>query len=97
MTGNLFIAKAGDTYVQVENENTGVKLNLDTGSSANHGIYSYGYYDGSSFHSAGAWMIYRNNAGNVIVNGRATDNVLKSGDTMTGTLNFSNTSPAINQ
>ena len=97
MTGNLFIAKAGNTYVQVENENTGIKLNLDTGSSANHGIYSYGYYDGSSFHSAGAWMIYRNNAGNVIVNGRATDNVLKSGDTMTGTLNFSNTSPAINQ
>lgn len=71
MTGNLYVTKAGDALVQAENSNTGVKLNLDTGSSANHGLYSYGYYDGSSFHSAAGWMIYRNSSGNVIVNGKA--------------------------
>ena len=71
MTGNFYVAKAGNALVQAGNSNTGVKLNLDTGSSANHGIYSYGYYDGSSFHSAAGWMIYRDSSGNVIVNGKA--------------------------
>lgn len=88
MTGNLIVAKDGDVVVQAKNENTGISLNLDTGSGANHGIWTYGYYDGSAFHSDAKWMIYRNNDGTVIVNGRATDNVLKTGDTMTGDLTF---------
>jgi hypothetical protein len=88
MTGNLYVAKAGNAYVQAENKNTGVKLNLDCGSSQYHGIYSVGYYDGSSFPSNASWMIYRNGAGNTVVNGSATDNVLKSGDTMTGGLHI---------
>ena len=97
MTGNLFVAKAGNAYVQAENENTGVKLNLDTGSGQTHGIYTYGYYDGSSFHSDAKWMIYRDGSGDIIVNGRATDNVLKSGDTMTGPLTLASSSAYIKQ
>ncbi len=88
MTGNLYVAKAGNAYVQAENENTGSKLNLDSGGGVNHGIYTYGYYDGGSFHSGPKWMIYRNGSGDIIVNGKATDNVLKSGDTMTGSLHI---------
>lgn len=97
MTGNLIVTKAGNALVRAENENTGVSLNLDTGGSANHGIWTYGYYDGSAFHTDAKWMIYRNNAGNVIVNGEATDNVLKSGDTMTGALTLASSSAYIKQ
>ena len=70
---NLFATKAGNAYVQAENKNTGVKLNLDTGGGQNHGIWTYGYYDGSSFHSDEKYMIYRDGSGNVIVNGHSVD------------------------
>lgn len=97
MTGNLYVTKAGTALVQAENSNTGVKLNLDTGSGANHGIWTYGYYDGSSFHSDEKYMIYRNGSGNVIVNGKATDNVLKSGDTITGPIVLNSSAVYIKQ
>ena len=71
MTGNLYVAKAGNAYVQAENLATGTKLNFDSGSSTNHGIYTYGYYDGSSFHSDPKWMIYRGPDGIIRVNGYA--------------------------
>ena len=39
----------------------------------NHGVYSLGYStDGTSFTSDGKWLIYRDNAGNVIVNGNSS-------------------------
>lgn len=71
MTGNLYVAKAGNAYVQAENSVTGAKLNFDSGSSQYHGIYTYGYYDGSSFHSDPKWMIYRGGDGIIRVNGKA--------------------------
>ena len=41
----------------------------------NHGIYSYGYStDGTTFTADSKWMIYRNSAGTIIVNGDCTGN-----------------------
>lgn len=83
MTGNLFVTKAGNAYVQAENENTGVKLNLDTGSGINHGIWTYGYYDGGVFYSDPKWMIYRNGSKGIFVNGTSTDDFnLQQGTTI---------------
>lgn len=63
-----------------------------------HGLFSYGYgsvgdntyYEPDDGNIHMSWMIYRNNQGNVIVNGKSTENVLKSGDTMTGPLKMQN-------
>lgn len=73
-TGNIAITKAGDAYVYSKNSSTGNTVYLDSGSGANHGIYSGGYYNGSSHVASGKWLIYRNDAGNVIVNGDCTGN-----------------------
>lgn len=98
MTGSLHIEQAsGDVYCYAKRTDTSVQAATGVGSGgANHGVYSWGYYDGS-YHSDGKWMIYRNNAGNVVVNGKATDNVLKSGDTMTGVLTLAAGSGSIKQ
>lgn len=63
MTGSLTIQAAGDTYVWVKNTSTGNKVWLDAGGSANHGIWSDGYYNNSTFTSSGKWMIYRSSDG----------------------------------
>lgn len=73
-TGNITITKAGEAYVCSKNSSTGNTVYLDSGSGADHGIYSGGYYNGSSHVASGKWLIYRNNAGNVIVNGDCTGN-----------------------
>ena len=39
------------------------------------------------------WMIWADDSGNVTLNGHASDNVLKAGDTMTGHLTINETSP----
>jgi len=39
----------------------------------NHGIYSQGYYDGTSFTAAGGWLIARNAEGKATVGGRIGD------------------------
>lgn len=98
MTGQLKIEQdSGDTYLYAKRTDTSVQAGMGVGSGGtNHGVYSWGYNDGS-YHSDGKWMIYRNNAGSVIVNGKATDNVLKSGDTMTGVLTLAAGSGSIKQ
>ena len=73
MTGNLIIQTSGDTYVKAKNTTTESAIYLDSGgSSGNHGIYSDGYYNGTSFTSSGKMLIYRGNDGNIVVNGRST-------------------------
>ena len=96
-TGNIIAEKAGNALVKAYNNLTGISLNLDTGSGANHGIWTYGYYDGSAFHSDPKWMIYRGADGINRVNGRATDNVLKSGDTITGPIVLNSSTAYIKQ
>lgn len=71
MTGNFLVQKAGGAYIRAESSTTGEVIALASNISANHGIYSYGYYDGNSYHNSAKWMIYRNSSGDVIVNGNA--------------------------
>ena len=73
MTGNLYVEKAsGSVDVSSENTTTSVKVQLKVGEGgANHGIYSYGYYNGSSFVSDPKWMITRTGTGAIVVNGDA--------------------------
>lgn len=88
MSGDLTVQKAsGNIIVAAKNSTSGLAANLEIGGGgSNHGLYSNGYVDGNGFHSSEKWMIYRDSLDRVIVNGQATDNVKKSGDTMTGTL-----------
>lgn len=74
MTGSLHIEQAsGDTYLYAKRTDTSVQAAMGVGiGGTNHGIYSWGYNDGS-YHSDNKWMIYRNSAGSVIVNGHSTD------------------------
>lgn len=72
MTGGLVISKAGEAAVKVINTNTSVAAALDASAATTHGLWTYGYYDGSSFHSNEKWMIYRDHTGTVIVNGNCT-------------------------
>lgn len=75
MTDNLLLSKAGDIYVEAKNTTTGSSVILDSGSGTNHGIYSRGYSPTSTTFTADAkWMIYRNSAGTIIVNGNCTGN-----------------------
>lgn len=92
MTGDLFIRRESPNLSIQDglnfNDNT-FRINLFLNSSSGtHGLWSSGYFDGTTFTSDPKSMIYRNSAGEVIVNGRASDNVLKSGDTITGALNL---------
>ena len=61
-------SKAG-IGIKAENTGSGLSINISIGSGGkNHGLYSNGYYDGTSFTSDNKWMIYRTSGGNVVVN-----------------------------
>lgn len=94
MTGNLNIQRSGSGTIgyTAKNETSGLETQLIIGSGRkNHGVYSNGYVDGNEeFHSNAKWMVYRDADNNVIVNGKATENVKKTGDTMTGDLTGTN-------
>lgn len=104
MTGNLQIQTLGPSEVRVvdTNNNLGVALHVGSGHQ-NHGVYSYGYAPTTTTYTeSGKWLVYRNSAGNVILNGNAdtattatkdsdgntiaSTYVKKTGDTMTGVL-----------
>ena len=82
--GRLFLGnEEGDVYFYAKRLDTNVQVNFGVGSGGkNHGVYSNGYNDGNSFHTDGKWMIYRNSAGKVIVNGNA--------ENVTGTVAIAN-------
>ena len=83
---NIFVnASSGWVGVRAGRTDTGLTVDLQAGSGgSNHGVYSNGYYDGSNFHSDSKWLVYRNNAGNIILNGNA--------DTATTATNATNAS-----
>ena len=62
MSGNLYITAAGEHYVKVTNTNTQCAIYLDS-SSAKHGLWSNGYYDGSNYVSDGKWILWRDSSG----------------------------------
>ena len=87
MTGNLTVTNTAPEIIaksSISNIATSISTSSDGKS---HGLWSYGYSsNGTSLTSDGKWMIYRDGNGNIIVNGKSTENVLKTGDTMTGNL-----------
>jgi len=96
MTGNLTIEKNVDPEITLKTKPSNASqdyalLQLGNWTNTGHqGLYSYGYYDQNQiYHNDPSWLIYRNGSdGKVHVNGTASDNVAKSGDTMTGNLVF---------
>lgn len=61
--GNMsanFIAKSSSNLAEIRLSVSGV---------GNHGLYSTGYYNGSSFVSDAKWIIYRNNSGDICTQG----------------------------
>lgn len=63
MTGDLTAQKAGDVYFRALNTSTSAAIYLDAGSSTKSGLWSNGYYNGTSFTSSGIWVIYRGSDG----------------------------------
>jgi len=72
MTKDLTIEHSGDTSVVAKCKGTGVPVYLNSNPNGKHGIWSDGYYNGSTFVSNGKYMIYRGTDGKVIVNGTAS-------------------------
>lgn len=81
MTGNLTIEKNGETFCRVRHAGTGCQIWLDSANGGEHGIWSDGYYNGTSFVSDSKWMIYRGTGGGIRLNGtaNAADSVPWSG------------------
>lgn len=63
MTGNLIVAKTGDTYVEAKNTDTGCRVEIDVGSTGQHGLWSSGYYANSTYTASSKWIIYRSSDG----------------------------------
>ena len=74
MSGGLKIEKSGYSYCNVKSDDTQCALDMASATGGNHGLISYGYYDGS-FHAGSKWLIYRDTSGRVIVNGTATNDL----------------------
>ena len=68
MTGNLVVANTGDRYLEVKNNTTGCRLELDTDDNGNQGLWSNGYWNGSSLVATSSWLLRRH-----------TDNTLRAG------------------
>jgi len=86
------ITTAGSAVITVKDTFCGHALQLGSWHNGTQGLWSLGYYTGSKYEENGKWLIYRNTSGNVIVNGTASENVTKTGDTMTGNLNIQKSS-----
>ena len=73
-TANTFVEKAsGDIGFYAKNTTSNLSVGLQVGSNGtNHGVQSSGYVDSNgTYHASNIWIVYRNNAGNVILNGKA--------------------------
>lgn len=82
MTGNLTIQHGGDVLVHVKNTNTNNSLFLYNPDNGWQGLYTFGYWNGSSYVNDAKWLIYRSTDGNVYVNGNAAN--------VTGTVSLGN-------
>lgn len=80
MTGNLYITRSAETFVKVTNSNTNASAYLDSDGNGYHGVWSSGYYNGSSYVSDGKWLIYRDISNVVTVNGNCTGNAATATD-----------------
>lgn len=71
MTGNLRVVSAGEKYVEAQNSTTQARVLLDSSNSGIHGIWSSGYYTGSSYVNSNKWLLSRDTSGNVNFYGNA--------------------------
>ena len=85
MSGNLTVSKTNTASITATNTTTNCSISLSTESTGEHGIYSAGYYNGSSFTNDPKWIVYRNGTnGAVLLNGTATSATTDaSGNTFT--------------
>ena len=63
MSGNLTVSRSGARVLATDTVST-CTASVYAVNGGNHGLHSTGYYNGSAFTSNGAWIIYRNTAGN---------------------------------
>ena len=74
MSGNLTVSKTNTASITATNTTTNCSISLNAESTGAHGIYSAGYYNGSSFTNDPKWIVYRNSTnGAVLLNGTATN------------------------
>lgn len=73
ISGNIYVSKAGETYVRATNTTTSCSIELNSYTDK-QGLWSNGYWNGSAYTAASKWLIYRGTDGNVIVNGDITGN-----------------------
>ena len=76
---NILVSNAGAAYIRCENNNhhnsgstTNLQVMLHSAVGGNHGVYSSGYWNGSTFTSDAKWIVYRGTDGSIILNGNAT-------------------------
>ena len=67
MTGHLGIQRAGEAYVNVKNTNTGCIAYLDSDTNGDHGVWSHGYWNGSSYTASGRWILRRTTDGRAAI------------------------------
>lgn len=90
ISGNIYVSKAGETYVRATNTTTSCSIELNSYTDK-QGLWSNGYWNGSTYTAASKWLIYRGTNGNVIVNGDITGNAATATSTSRLTLISSNT------
>ena len=67
MTGDLTVQHSGEVNIHAVSTNTNVDVALESATTGNHGIWSYGYWNGSNYVSDGKWIIHRDANGKVIL------------------------------
>lgn len=76
-TGGITVTKSSKPSIEAVDSTSNVTVSLRVGGTsktdhANHGLYSFGYYNTlGSFVSSPSYMVYRDDSGNVILNGNA--------------------------
>ena len=90
LTGNLIVQRTGENaYIIAKSNDTSVSTYLHSDTGGTHGVYSNGYWNGTTFTSSGKRLVYRDTAGNVYCDGHANLDLALSGGTMTGDINMS--------
>ena len=69
--GRIWAYYDGESYFRARNNNTSVDILLDSADDGNHGIWSTGWWDGSTYTASGKWLIYRSTTNKVLVMGHA--------------------------
>ena len=90
VTRDITVQQQYDAVVTTKNSGTKAAIQLGSWPSGNQGLWSLGYYNGSGYVASGKWLIHRNTADNVVINGTASGNV-----EMYGNLNVQSSNSAV--